>query len=371
MSSRDSGVVECEFFRNPKMEWLKDAWMKLETESDCSFFLSWLWIGTWIDCFVDDFSVLEARRDGKIVGLGIIVAKHFPNAKRPLRTKYYLHRTGYSDEDQVWIEYNDFLISRTDTEHIRYEMCSYLTHRLNSGDAFVVGASKPEQFSCMSELGVIERKVWETTNYHIDLNELCKTDGSVLSAISRNARYQIKRSIREYEKVGPISVEKCQTIEGAYALLEIAKPLHLARWGDGLTGSGLANPKFISFHKLLISRGLEGGGIELNHIKAGNDTIGIVYNFKYKNTIYFYFCSMNYKFNSSHFKPGLVSHYLLIDQAIRDKADIYDFMGGTARYKSTFSNRKGKLVVCQYEHPGLFLSVESFARKMKHKLCLS
>ncbi|MCE0493278.1 GNAT family N-acetyltransferase [Vibrio salinus] len=367
-SSRERKGIQCEWFENPDKQWLEKVWTDLENRADSNFFLSWLWIRSWLDCFVDHFFLLEAKRLGKTVGLGIVVTKSGFLGTKGIRVKHYLHRTGISEEDQIWIEYNDFLISDQNTAEIRHAMCASVYYWLGPSDAFIAGASKPEKFSDLNALGLFERKIWETTNYFLELNWLRENNQSVLESISRNSRYQITRSLREYENIGEISVKQMQTRAEALELLELAKPYHLARWGNGQSGSGLANPKFISFHEMLISRGLSSGCIELNHIKAGDETIGIVYNFRYKKVLYFYFCSMNYSHESSHFKPGLVSHYLLIKKALDDGIDIYDFMGGEARYKSTFANKQGKLVVCQYEHPRCLLSVENFAREVKHKL---
>lgn len=364
---RDS--VQCEWFKNPDREWLAEAWQTLERQSDTNFFLSWLWIGTWLDSFVTDFNVLEARRDGETVGLGIIVSVSPSFNSGSLRCRHYLHRTGVGEEDQIWIEYNDFLVSTEGNESIRRAMFSYISNKMGKTDAFIVGACRPEIFSSVDELGMSERKIWETNSYFLDLDPFCCGEQSLLHAISRNSRYQITRSMRRYSDIGDITVETAQTQKKAIDLLELAGPYHLARWGDGSSGSGLTNRKFVDFHHMLIARGLDQGCIELNHVKAGDETIGIVYNFKYRNVVYFYFCSMNYQRSScSHYKPGLVSHYLLIEKAIRDGAAIYDFMGGSARYKNTFANQTGKLVVLQYEHKGILLACEDYARVIKHKL---
>lgn len=82
---------------------------------------------------------------------------------------------------------------------------------------------------------------------------------------------------------------------------------------------------------------------------------------------------MNYSHtgSSSHYKPGLVSHYLLIEKAIKEGAEVYDFMGGKGRYKKTFANKTGTLAVYQYEHARWLLSAENYARELKHKLTAS
>ncbi|MDG3088290.1 GNAT family N-acetyltransferase [Vibrio hannami] len=367
MTTRARNNIQCEWFDNPNRAWLEKAWQELEERSDSNFFLSWWWIGTWLECFVSEFTVIEARQSGVTVGLGIVVTQASPMFSSRSRAKHYLHRTGVPDEDQIWIEYNDFLIASENSANVRASMVSSTVNRMGSADALIIGASKVDEFGSLKYPGLSERTIWETTNYFLDLNRLRTSGTSLLNSLSKNARYQIKRSIRKYKEIGELSVKKVITQQGADELLALAEPLHLARWGNGKSGSGFANPKFIAFHKKLIAKGLGSGTVELNHIQAGDETIGIVYNYRYRNTIYFYLCAMNYKHHSSQYKPGLVTHYLLIEKALEEGVDIYDFMGGTARYKATFSNEQGNLAVYQFEHPRPLLSVEKQIRKLKDK----
>ena len=359
--------VQVEWYKNPDRAWLARAWLDLESRSSANFFLSWLWIGTWLDCFVKEFTLIEAKLDGQTVGLGIVVTKRHMLSSQWWRKQHFLHRTGSQQEDQIWIEYNDFLIADQEHNAIREAMCASVLSWIDIHDVFIVGASLADKFHTLSTLGLTERTVWETNNYFLDLNELRESKQTLSQYLSRNARYSITRSLREYQKIGDVVVRKAKTLDEGLALLKMAKPLHIARWGSGANGSGMANPLFLAFHEKLIQKGMATGEIELYHITAGAETIGIIYNFYYRGVVYFYLGALNYCHKSTHFKPGLVSHYLLINQAMDDGACAYDFMGGKARYKSTFSNQEGNLVVSHYSNPNIFLSMESFARKMKHR----
>ena len=116
-------------------------------------------------------------------------------------------------------------------------------------------------------------------------------------------------------------------------MLSIAKPLHQERWKH----SGFNNKQFLDFHTNLIGKGLKTKNIDLYHIKSGNETLSVMYNFNYNNHIYFYLCAINYKHASSKLKPGLVSHFYLIKNALAEGVSLYDFMGGYSQYKKTFS----------------------------------
>ncbi len=364
--------VECRWYQNPEKSWLEGVWVSLEQKSEASFFLSWMWIGTWLDSFVNQFHVIEAHIAGETVGLGIVVSEPCKFGLDTLKAKHYLHRTGIASEDQIWIEYNDFLISSQRNEEIRSAMFSSVTCWMKKYDAFIVGASQSNLFTASVANGLYQREIWRATSYYVELYDYLGSPDLLLKSLSRNARYQIKRSLRKYEEIGLVTVETMATREDALELLNLAGPYHKSRWGDGESGSGFENDKFIRFHTQLIHRAFLNGHIQLHHVKAGSDTIAIVYNFKYRNKVYFYLCALNYSHtnSSSHYKPGLVSHYLLIEKAINEGVDIYDFMGGDARYKQTFANRIESLSVFQYEHSHWLLFIENYAREFKHKLLI-
>ncbi len=365
MNQHQRNNIHCEIYRNPNKEWLRDAWVALEARSKSSFFLSWLWMGTWLECFVDDFYVIEARDNALTIGLGILIKKPVTLFIMPSKHKYYLHRTGIAEYDQIWIEYNDFLLDQTNEQNIRDCMVEHLVYSVNKFDAIVIGASHKSKFSHIERLGLRKRTIWETNNYALNLSKLKQDNQSVLQFLSRNSRYQILRSIRKYSEMGELHYEKASTIEQAKEMLQIAKPLHLARWGKKMSKSGFSNNSFLAFHHQLIERGLDSGSVELYHIKVGQETLSIMYNFKHDNRVYFYLCAINYQYTSAQYKPGLVSHYLLINKALEEGCESYDFMGGAARYKETFSDIKGELSVNQYEHSSALLTLEEKFRNTK------
>ncbi|MDB1123705.1 GNAT family N-acetyltransferase [Vibrio algarum] len=331
-------------------------------------FLSWQWIGNWLDSFVDDFIVVEARINQQTVGLGILVKKRAYSLTGGRKNKYYLHRTGEPEEDQIWIEYNDFLLDSERSNEIRKALISRVVYAIGVHDSLTVGASEAQKYDELETLGFSQRKVWETTNYRLDLTPFTESKVDYLSSLSRNSRYQIKRSIRKYQEIGELNVEKAQTVEEAKALLALAEPLHMARWGSKIQGSGFANEKFVQFHKKLIEKGITDGSVELYHIKAGDETIAIMHYFISENCVYFYLCAINYSHSGAHYKPGMVAHYLIIEQLIKRKMRAYDFMGGVARYKSILSNNKGTLAVYQFEHKSSVLSIENKLRELKTKI---
>lgn len=365
---RNIETITCEMFLNPNREWLAETWKKLQPSAEDNIFLSWLWISSWLDCFVNDFILVEARQNNRVVGLGILIKKTSLLSACAQRGDYFLHRTGDESKDQIWIEYNDFLMDKKHESQIRKCMASKVLHMIKKRESFIVGASFVNDFDKVHQIGALQRVTWRTTAYDLDLSVFKGDTNAFRMSLSKSARYQIKRSIQRYEELGELKIETASTIDMAMDFLEIAKPYHISRWGSSKGGSGFINPDFVEFHTTLIERGIKNDSVRIHRISVNNETIAIIYNLETVNQTYFYLSAINYSMTNSHFKPGLVSHYLLIKKAIEDGKLTYDFMGGAARYKSTFANHQSHLAVFKFQHPHLLLTAESLSRDLKHRL---
>ncbi|KDM90741.1 GNAT family N-acetyltransferase [Photobacterium galatheae] len=391
--ARNSDFFQCEWVVSPDLKWLKTQWLELETRAESNLFLSWLWIGTWLDCFVDDFYVVVARNDECTVGLGIIVIQEKKMASLSFGRQFCLHRTGDRLQDQIWIEYNDFLLDCSVAELVRPLMTACVMSNMNGTDTFVVGASKDMDFLGSSVMGtdtfvngtdtlmvladgtvvLPEREVvWESQAFLLDFAPLHEQQQTLDSYLSRSARYQIKRSLKKYQAQGELKIITASSVAQGLALFEHAAGYHLKRWGDQPEQSGFANPYFLRFHQALIRRGLPAGAVAIHHIYAGELDLGVVYNFHHGNWVLFYLSALNYDFGSAiedrHLKPGLVAHYLLIQKAMAQGFSGYDFMGGLSRYKQTFANQTIGLAVYHYRFPHLLYAMKKLIRGLKRRV---
>ena len=59
----------------PAMDVLEARWRALEARSRCSFFQSWIWIGTWLRtlCPLQRARLMSVWLDDECVGMGIVV----------------------------------------------------------------------------------------------------------------------------------------------------------------------------------------------------------------------------------------------------------------------------------------------------------
>ena len=59
MSTKKTYITTVKPFEFSQKEKLGEKWLELEKDSDCSVFLSWLWIGNWLDVVTINYSLLK------------------------------------------------------------------------------------------------------------------------------------------------------------------------------------------------------------------------------------------------------------------------------------------------------------------------
>ena len=118
----------------------------------------------------------------------------------------------------------------------------------------------------------------------------------------------------------------------ALRCLDRLAELHQETWtARGLPGA-FSSPSFVAFHRALIQRVFPLGGVQLLHVRAGTEDVGILYNFVHRGKVYFYQSGLRYRQDNA-FKPGFVAQMAAINHALNSGLDEYDLMAGDQPYK--------------------------------------
>ena len=106
--------MQIDFAIQTDLSWndLQVLWRDLEARADAPVFLSWDWIGCWLQETAIEPAVLVGRQGGVVVLLGVLVPSLRLEA-RPIAIRgVRLHTTGDDEQDVITIEYNGFLVDR-------------------------------------------------------------------------------------------------------------------------------------------------------------------------------------------------------------------------------------------------------------------
>ncbi len=346
---------------------LRDEWLELEGRASPTVFLSWQWLGHWLDVYQPEAWVLRVTESGRLVGLGLVVEteerRHGVMKSRCLR----LHQTGHKLLDQIWIEYNGFLAENGREKAVADACMQYLCNFMPHWDEFVIGAVDAEEADRYARMtGLHTHLRWEAPCYGVDLDGLRRTGERYLDTLSRNTRHQINRSHRLYQQRGEVRLVRPDSVEEALATFDRIGPKHLERWGAGPDQSGFANPDFVRFHRELIRFQWPDGGVDLVSVMVGDKEVASFYNLAYKQVVYFYLGGIEVE-SDNRLKPGLLGHSLCIEDYRHHGFHYYDFMGGDERYKANLGQLHRHLVQISLQRARFKLKLEDVARRARNR----
>jgi CelD/BcsL family acetyltransferase involved in cellulose biosynthesis len=334
-------------------------WKYLEKLAKPKFFLSWQWISTWLQTYDPDICVVLACFDQKPVAIGIFSKSTETRRLLIHSNQLRLNQTGIAKQDQVCIEYNDLLCDPQHKKAATIACLEYMMRRTSTWDEVVIANMPIKTAQHIHHYFKSSRTDYLTTCFSIDLTKI--NSNTVLDSLSKNSRYQIRRSIRLFEKLyGSIQLETAQSSKEALEWFHAAGKYHKARWND----SGYDNPEFISFHENLIQCYKNEEVIRVLKITSGTLPIAYMYYFLYNNSVHFYLQGLQ-DFDNGKLKPGLVSHVFAIDYFLEQGFEQYDFMGGDSQYKIQLSDATEQLQTVIIHADSIPIKLEIAARNIK------
>ncbi len=213
-----------------------------------------------------------------------------------------------------------------------------MTHRLRHSDQLVLSGIDPDlELAACRTAGrarlVTEVKQADTARW-IDFAKVRQQGGNYRATLGRNTRQAVSRAMRLYAERGPVELRIMETTTEALAAFDLLADFHQSRWGRK---GCFANPSFRPFHEELIARGVPMGAVRISRTMAGDQTIGVLYNFVHDGHVLNYQGGFLYE-RDGRLKPGLISHVLSIEDSIARGERGYDFLAGPAGHKSHLAN---------------------------------
>lgn len=310
---------------------LAAEWQALEAAADASFFQSWTWVGCHAAERYPAPWLLRAERDGATIGLALLnrVGRRLA-APRPT---LWLGESGDPAWDAAYVEHNGPLLADAG------DLSACLAALLAAGNVRLSGVAAPVA-AAAATVGRAHR-ARPSPAPHVDLSALAEGEGGYLASLSANTRYQLRRSDRAY---GGAQATRAASLEQAMEWLEALAALHQATWTARGRPGAFANPAFRRFHAELLRRAWPARSAEVLRIQAGDaDTVGYLYNFRWRGATLAYQSGFDYAAAPPHGKPGLTCHHAAIRLARAEGMRRYDFLAGGDRYKTSLANAAATL----------------------------
>lgn len=349
---------------------LRSVWRDLESRSNGSVFLSWPWIGSALEVFEPKAKLAQITKAGGTIGLAIIGVRptFIPH---PFATpSFHLNETGDPSADSIMIEYNGVL-----TESGMEDVTAKLLV-----DSLLAGENTPEKtdviFSgvTLNWLKFFPDKARTTHRLNVQLRKapfanLSQMDSEdVLRSLSRNTREQIRRSIRFFEQLGPLTFSRATQTQQALDWFSDLERLHTASWTARGKIGAFHQQSFAKFHRHLIKNFFEEGVPDLFRLQAGDTVLGYLYNLRWRGIASAYQSGFVYG-PDPRWRPGLVAHVMAMKQYQREGFSIYRFLAGDARYKNSLAPDSDDLYWIECRKPSLLRDIENQMRRLWQVLC--
>ncbi|HTJ45189.1 MAG TPA: GNAT family N-acetyltransferase [Kofleriaceae bacterium] len=347
--------------RDPFASEVETIWRTLEADARPSYFLTWGWIENWLACLPREHAPeLAVIRSG-----GLPIAACFLGKRRVLRHHVlptrarFLNATGWPREDELCVEHNALLAAPSahprlaDVIHLLPGDWDELVLPAIDLDAFLdLRAAAPTGFRVC-----VDRDV---ASPFVDLARV-RAHGDYVSLLGRSTRAQLRRARRA---AGELQVELARDEREAHAILDELIWLHERYWRARGDGGAFADPWILRFHRRLIARRFRRGELELLRVRDREGTLGCLYNLVANGRVLFYQSGFAHR-DDPHAKPGYVCHAAAIEHAAAVGRDVYDLLGGDARYKRCLATDTTRLAWVRVHRSGLRLELEDELRRWR------
>jgi CelD/BcsL family acetyltransferase involved in cellulose biosynthesis len=343
----------------------KAIWRPLAESCASSYFLSWAWIENWLLTLPHEAGLRLIVLDGGEAACFIGRRRLLRNGCVPSRA-LFLNATGWPEFDEIVIEHNGWLARDPAAWPLPRLLDQLVEHLPGGWDELVLDAVDSHLLA--SEPALPNRLVRRRT-YPCPVVDLAKVrvakDG-YLSLLGRDTRAQINRARKLYEGRGRVTIEVATELDRARAIFAELVALHAQSWTARGQAGAFALPYMQKFHARLIERRFDRDEIQLARVHAGDKTIGCLYTFVHRGAVSFYQSGLAYE-NDNKAKPGLVCHAELVRHNAESGRLVYDFLGGSSRYKASLSTESRELVSATLQRPRPQFVVEDQLRKLRDR----
>lgn len=352
---------------------LAAEWTALEQRTNASFFLTWAWIGSFLDLVPPSHrpDLLRVARGPEIVGLALLWRTR-QQRHRVLRSRaLHLNESGIEACDRVTIEHNGLLCAPRLEREVHSAVATHLQAQDDWDELELGGLAEPQHQLWQQAAGATRlhyREKWTKPYFQVDLDDLRRNGKAYLDALSSNTRYQIRRAMRLHtQHSGALVCEHAQSLAQAQEWLQSLAGLHQAQWQARGVPGAFGTPFTRQFHPRLVERAWPLGMVDLLRVRAGDNTLGYVYNFV-RGSVVCNYQSGHIAETDAKLKSGLICHAMAVEDALQRGKAVYDLLMGGAHFKAGLTNRHGMMRWSTLQMPRASLRLENTLRRWRDRM---
>jgi len=325
-----------EAFEEP--DGLEPRWRRAAAQAPAVAFLGWTWMSAWLAATGLRPCLLRGRGEDGAEALGLLCRARLPGGRVVLA----LNEAAEPALAAPWIEHNGLAGFLPEDDRIE-EVARFLAATRSSGPLagwheLRLGGVPARWGVALSRAGLVVRVRSAQPVHVLDLAALRARGAGPAEALRGSARAALRRSLRLYERQGPVALSRAA---GSEALDELVA-LHQARWRARGGPGAFAAPVTHRLARELVARGEAGGEVEILRACCGGRTIGMLLNLVAGGTASSYLSGIALEADN-RLKPGLVAHALAIAEHLRRGTERYDLLAGGSRHKAALAPATGEL----------------------------
>jgi len=312
----------------------------LSQSSSDNIFLTWEWVSNWWRVYGHDkeLRVLVLKDKNEDI---VAIAPLYVRRKKIFKSFSINEVRFLGTGEDVSPDYLDLIIMKDREEEAINAFIKYISGKdgwdvLNLTDMLSTSLSYAILEKAASGNGlIVERSECATCPYI----KIPSSWEDYMAGLSKNMRYNVKRRIHNLEKNFKARYFIWQDIEGLQNAMERLALLHNRRWEEKSSNHSFSSKEYNTFHQTVAKEFALKGWLQLSCLELDSEIVGILYDYRYKNKIYYYQAGFDPSFYK--YSVGLVLRAYVIQKAIEDGIEEIDLLKGgyDHKYKWTESDR--------------------------------
>lgn len=309
------------------------GWRRLAARLDSqSITCSPFWTHCWITHYgpVTPFRIVAAEEQGELRGI-VLVTEGIGRkvGPFPVRTRH-LGTAGEAQLGSPFVEYNRLLIQPGYESRFLSGLSQHLGNDLGWDQLHLDGFEQTELTRITDQFSGAD--VLARESKYCNLGRIRKDGGDILAALGKSTRSNIRRKLRDY---GELECTWAESVEQADQIFAEMVNLHQARWQSNGQPGAFSQGRFLRFQHDVMVRGLLEHRVVLFRVRHQGETVGCLMLLADGPRLLDYLSGFApFETKAS---PGLITHYLCMEQALKRGFDAYDFLIGDKRHKDNLS----------------------------------
>jgi len=335
------------------------CWADLLAQSRSNtLFLTWEWLFTWAECFLESdcqLFILAVYKQSELTGVAPWCIRHSRKWGIPVRSIEFL------GTPEAGSDYLDVFARPRKEREVAQAIHSFLFKEVSSRwDRLILHDIPSDSLFLMHFLNQIEaegKTVELQPGSFCPIMNLPNTREQFLSQLSPHRRRQYLRDIRGLEKEGGFNYRRFQSNDITDSLKTLCA-LYVQRWK---TSGDLAR-----FLERLVSRYHGTGWFEIGLLEIKGTCVAATFQLRYANTLSQYIQATDRLFKTSvHVSIGNALVGLSLENAIEDGFSTYDFLKGTEEYKFLWADGGRRCLNVRFYRPRVAVVVELIGQFLK------